>query len=790
MENIQEKIINTIVKNKKTIWFLLTISTLIFIIGSFHFIKKLRPELDYLLAKDHPLNIDTKIFNSRYTNSDNTLISIKCIQDCTADLKKLTQLINDKHELNIVIAKSNFSEEVNFFKNFSLFYYPINQFETLDQKIFGSKNNVSETRNLSNNLINLVTYKRTQIFKILDSLPGGDLVSKDKKSAMIILIHEGQFNDLAKAKNFKNNLDNLLQDYKKEHSEIIDFQINGFAHTLIQEYESLWGDMIFSTILVVIILLFIVYYFFKSFKISFLLFLPVCFGIIGLYSFGSILFNEINSNAFFLSALIAGNSVNVGIILFANFKIFSTDNIEKSIALTIKNSLRPTILSTMLTSIVYLVLIFIPFKGYSDFGILGASGMIFCFISYYLFFILFISSHLITPKDFTTTKNMKLPDINLKNATKKIVFISVLMLGFIYLNKGFKKENIFEPNMNKIKDRNYASTSFNNFKNSINNIAINTSLLPTGIILFNNQSDALKFKKIIDNDDKLRRITPELSIYGIDDIVATDINKKQFFIDKFNKLKNINEIKLHPSITKNEEDILDLAARFNHEFDSNQMHLKIPSFLKILFTEKNGTFGNILFLNYDLNKLEENLFNMNTFFDRIDFLKVNIHPKESVIYVGLIPMLSTIGKNILDNFWLPIVLSIIAIIISIVLILPKSIDKKTFLISYLFIFISFIFFMHLFSFKLHVLNYISLLLTMGIGIDYLVNISLSDYKDELAPFVLLCSLTTMLSYLALYFGTTHLGLKSFALMSSLGELLSIAISVLLSKTIAGKKNRH
>jgi predicted RND superfamily exporter protein len=89
--------------------------------------------------------------------------------------------------------------------------------------------------------------------------------------------------------------------------------------------------------------------------------------------------------------------------------------------------------------------------------------------------------------------------------------------------------------------------------------------------------------------------------------------------------------------------------------------------------------------------------------------------------------------------------------------------------------------------KLHFLNFIALPITFGIGVDYAVNV-VQRYKQEgrgsallalkeTGGAVVLCSMTTMLGYLALV-RSNNFGVRSLGVAAFIGEICCLLASVL------------
>ena len=93
--------------------------------------------------------------------------------------------------------------------------------------------------------------------------------------------------------------------------------------------------------------------------------------------------------------------------------------------------------------------------------------------------------------------------------------------------------------------------------------------------------------------------------------------------------------------------------------------------------------------------------------------------------------------------------------------------------------------LYLWKFKLNFLNFIALPVTFGIGVDYAVNIVQRDLelKDPLEVLrrtggaVVLCSLTTLLGYLALARSLNY-GVRSLGITAVIGEAACLLAAVM------------
>jgi hypothetical protein len=102
--------------------------------------------------------------------------------------------------------------------------------------------------------------------------------------------------------------------------------------------------------------------------------------------------------------------------------------------------------------------------------------------------------------------------------------------------------------------------------------------------------------------------------------------------------------------------------------------------------------------------------------------------------------------------------------------------------------------------QVNVIDFIALPITIGLGIDYAVNIAARDRQDGAARgprhvlattggAVLLCSFTTIVGYGSLLISDSG-GIRSFGLAAILGELACVVAAVLLAPALLALLRRR
>jgi predicted RND superfamily exporter protein len=158
----------------------------------------------------------------------------------------------------------------------------------------------------------------------------------------------------------------------------------------VEETASLMEDIIISTVLVFLLCGVVVVTYFRRLKAVYLLGFPLLVGALATFTVGFIAVGYLNSNTAFLASIIIGNGVNFGIILLARYselreklgeKHPSSDAINEVIGRSLVDTAAATLTAASAASIAYGSLVITDFKGFNQFGFLGGTGMILCWIA-------------------------------------------------------------------------------------------------------------------------------------------------------------------------------------------------------------------------------------------------------------------------------------------------------------------------------------------------------------------------------------------------------------------------
>ncbi len=157
----------------------------------------------------------------------------------------------------------------------------------------------------------------------------------------------------------------------------------------IEELAALVSDLSVSSVVVILLTLTVVLVFFRWWKSVLVLLVPLALAT--LYAFAIVTLPPIgidglNSNTAFLGSVIVGNGVNFGIILLARYmeERRAGHGIEDSLVVAIWGSRSGTIVAALAAATAYGSLMLTQFRGFHQFGVIGAIGMVACWAMAFL----------------------------------------------------------------------------------------------------------------------------------------------------------------------------------------------------------------------------------------------------------------------------------------------------------------------------------------------------------------------------------------------------------------------
>ena len=115
------------------------------------------------------------------------------------------------------------------------------------------------------------------------------------------------------------------------------------------------------------------------------LFMSLAAGAVVTFGLARLTIGHLNSVSAFLSSIVVGNGINFGMLVLARHleERRRAEPWQQALARALGGSFTGTLTAALAAGIAYLSLIVTDFRGFRDFGAIGGSGMVLCWISAY-----------------------------------------------------------------------------------------------------------------------------------------------------------------------------------------------------------------------------------------------------------------------------------------------------------------------------------------------------------------------------------------------------------------------
>jgi predicted RND superfamily exporter protein len=574
----------------------------------------------------------------------------------------------------------------------------------------------------------------------------------------------------------------------------------GYAGDMVQgflEYDRIQKDLLsVGASGIGLILASIVIYFMRV-RALFVMGVTIAVGLIWTFGLTAIVIGYLNVATGFLASIVAGNGVNVGILYQARYFEERRKGVEKIQALrtAVFSTWQPTVIAAVSSAASYVSLLVTGFSAFRQFGFIAATGMIFCWIVKTLavpplLLILERRKPIDDSKDGKLLSRIrgfgmgygKLFAWIVPRAPALLLALGVLLVaGGAVASVRYVQRDPLEYDMGKLGDDPGHNVEIDRVWTGV------IDILGSGhggvVLLADTPEDAKALQKKLQGvwdaapkDDK-----PFAGVHSLWDMVAPDQ------AEKIPLLLHIGE-RLERARAKGY--ITD--ADWKKIEDGIPPHdLKpygiadLPESLARAFSEKDGTRGRLAVIEPEPSKVGDvhYLFRFaDTFREtRLDNGHVVRGSGNDVIFADI---LKAVVRDIPKAVAMSLGLTLVAVLVtfrrggwhaaSVLFALLVGVSGE-------------MLFLYFADVKINFLNFAALPITFGIGADYAVNVAqryrADGSKDILGALrttggaVVLCSLTTMLGYLALV-GSLNRAIRSLGTIAVVGEVSCLLAAVL------------
>ncbi len=564
--------------------------------------------------------------------------------------------------------------------------------------------------------------------------------------------------------------------------------------TSAEQQRAIISDLTHVGGLGVLLVLGVVFLFFLRLRTLLAMGLTIIVGLVWSFGVAQLTVGYLNTATGFLVSIIAGNGINFSIIFMARYIEARRDEglpVTEAIHTTRRETWGATLAAAGAAMVAYGSLAATDFRGFKHFGIIGGAGMLLCWTSTYaLLPALLVASERIRPmfsgKQDWRAKVRGFYGMPFAWATVRIPR-SVAVLGLlsgiagIGLSAWYFTHGPMERDLAKIRDDRTAPTSAGMLSGRVDQIVGRLGQDGRAIVL--------------ERVDQVQPLTRALE---------ARLARAPKGHEPFDKVVSIFDLlpKEQPEKLKLLEELKDRVARAREhkalsDADWKRVSPHVPDELKTIsieslpepiarpFTEKNGTRGTIVYI---VPRTGRSVYDADYLLEFADSFRETKLPNGEIIRgTGDSVIFADMLINVEEDAPKAILLSLLGTL-AIVLLAFRGRAAGWMTLGALLLGMAWLVgVLQWTDTRLNFLNFVCLPISIGVGADYALNVmkrhgllgvaGLQRMLVETGGAVVLCSLTTMLGYLALL-GSINGAVRSFGFAAAVGEATTLLAAVL------------
>ena len=559
------------------------------------------------------------------------------------------------------------------------------------------------------------------------------------------------------------------------------------------EHDAITHGMLVSSLVTAVLVALVLALYFRS--ATLLVLLVGTIGVATSAAFGAAAFTvgHLNAATAFLGAIIAGNGVNYGILLIARFlEERRTLEVEPALARAILATLRPTAVASLGASIAYGSLAATSFKGFADFAIIGAIGMILCWIASYALLpalvLVFARRVRVRPQD-PWLGHVLVRLFGFQSARVVVACGLVVALGAGVVVARYVAADPFEYDMKQLRSEGQAAIDSRHWM-KVSDDNFGRGYAGRTFIAADRPQQVPQIIAALRARDAGKPASQQVigSISSILDAIPPDQEAKLELLGEIRSMIDKNADSLDDNVRA---DIADLRPPDRlHAITRESLPPQIRDRPEV--TEADGRIGLMLSI-HSANRIDEwnghDLVEFASAVRRLDLAdgETVTTSGASVIFADILGAIEHDGPIVTGVAAIGLVVLVLGLVgwnRRAFAVLAATVGGALFMVALC----------GLLDLKVNFLDFIALPITLGIGIDYAINVAhrylgaeIPDVATTLrtsGSAVFVCSLTTMIGYGSLLV-SENLAIRGFGAASLLGEVTAVFSALVLVPALLG-----
>ena len=786
---------------------LLTVGALYLIINHL----PLRADFSYLLPQDAPAVQDLRKLEARVKASDAVLVLVEAPDRATQEAvtEKLIEGARTKVSKELVDRVEHDDSEVRaFFKARRHLFVPLEDLkkaaDALDDYIKRAKMKANPVFvdlddpdpaeiERDKKQIEDLQAKRREAEAKLDK-PAN--VSADGKIALIQVKTLFRSTDAGKGQQLLDELAAIRDVVLVDHPGArVGFA--GGVVTAVAEHDAIFRGMVLSSLITTLLVGLVLVLYFRS--ATLLVLLIGTLGLATVISFGlaAITVGHLNAATAFLGAIIAGNGINYGVLLIARYlEERRRHEVDDAMAIAVANTLRPTAVASLGASIAYGSLAATSFKGFADFAVIGAVGMMVCWIASYVLLPALVlrfgrNTRIHSGDPLVGSALVRLLGFRRSGVVCIVSSVLAIIAGVIVYR--YIAADPFEYNIRNLRSEGGIAVESREWM-QLSDRTFGRGISSRTYIAADREDQVPKIVAALKNHEK--GVPAEKQTFGAVHSILDAVPEHQE--EKIEVLERIRKALPDQVLDQlDDKDRAELLALRPPEGLKPITKEQLPAALREQLTEKDGRIGYLVAIRPAPTLDEWNGKDLIRFANAVR--KIDLADGETVTTSGTSVIFADIVTAIeVDG---PLVTAVAAVGLIIMVVLLVGINRRAFAVlagtaSGTLLMVSTC---ALLDLHVNFLDFIALPITLGLGIDYAINVAHRHDHDEIpdpiatlrtsGAAVFVCSLTTIIGYGSLL-ASDNLAIRGFGTASLIGEIGCVFTALVLVPAILAVGGRR
>ena len=562
---------------------------------------------------------------------------------------------------------------------------------------------------------------------------------------------------------------------------------SGPIATAIAARDAVERDIVSVTITCLLIVALSIGLYFRRFRAIPLTGIPATIGTVMAFAVAELAFGYLNSSTAFLGSIIIGNGINYAIVLMSRYEeeLARGGDPGEALRRALTGVWRGTLVASFSASAAYASLMVTSFRGFYQFGVMGAVGSIFCWVSTFTV----LPALLVLLDGGVRAKHRKAqrPPIEFgplarglaRHSGAVTAVVTVLAIAGVVGLRHFLKDP-FEYDFRKLNAKLDTSDETKQFNRSLDKL-FGRWPSPT-IVLADSIDEIQPMKDAIRRQDQAvskRTIGEIVTIY---DMLPGPPDEQQRKLDLIAQIRKLTHDPALAVLTAKER--ADLAKIDPPQGLRLLSPMDLPPFARRPFTETDGTVGRVMLVYPPESGLS--VWNGRDLLLMASVLQELHLPSGKVVETsGSAVVFGAMIRSILRDGPIATAASLVAVLIIVAFTIRPARAGLTALATLILGVVLMVGGAGWARVHVTFLNFIALPITFGIGAEYALNV-IARYREEhdiqravisTGAAVALCSWTTIVGYGSLL-AARNQALQGFGLMAILGEISCLSAAII------------